>query len=107
CVMPTRVARNGTMFTSEGRISIKREQYKADPSPLDPECDCYTCKNYSKAYLRHMFLCGEILGGRLSTIHNLHFYMHLMSRARSSIKDGSWPQFRDDCLRRFGSATRA
>lgn len=107
CVMPTRVARNGTMFTSEGRISIKREQYKADPNPLDPECDCYTCKNYSKAYLRHMFLCGEILGGRLSTIHNLHFYMNLMSRARSAIKDGTWPQFRDDCLRRFGTATRA
>jgi queuine tRNA-ribosyltransferase len=101
CVIPTRVARNGTLYTWRGKVSIKRQEYKEDPSPLDAECDCYTCKNYSKAYLRHLFLSGEILGSRLNTIHNLHFYMTLMERARKAIEDGSWPQFRDDCITRF------
>lgn len=101
CVMPTRVARNGTIFTWQGKVSIKRAEYKEDPSPLDPECDCYTCTNYSKAYLRHMFLSGEILGSRLNTIHNIHFYMKLMERARAAIADGTWESFRDDCLTRF------
>jgi queuine tRNA-ribosyltransferase len=103
CVMPTRTARNGTIFTWSGRVSIKRTEYKEDPSPLDPECDCYTCKNYSKAYLRHLFLSGEILSARLNTIHNLHFYFQLMERARSSIRSGHWAAFRDDCLTRFVS----
>jgi queuine tRNA-ribosyltransferase len=101
CVMPTRVARNGTIFTWQGKVSIKRAEYKEDPSPLDPECDCYTCTNYSKAYLRHMFLSGEILGSRLNTIHNIHFYMKLMEKARAAIADGTWESFRDDCLTRF------
>lgn len=101
CVMPTRVARNGTLFTWSGRVSIKRQEYREDPSPLDPECDCYTCKNYSKAYLRHLFLVGEITSSRLNTIHNLHFYMTLMSRAREAIIEGRWTEFRDDCVRRF------
>lgn len=103
CVMPTRVARNGTLFTWRGRVSIKRTEYRADSSPLDPECDCYTCKNYSKAYLRHLFLSGEILSSRLNTIHNLHFYFTLMARARDAIIAGRWAQFRDDCLARFAS----
>lgn len=101
CVMPTRVARNGTIYTWGGKVSIKRSEYKEDPSPLDPECDCYTCKNYSKAYLRHMFLSGEILGSRLNTIHNIHFYMKLMERAREAIAEGRWAEFRDNCLTRF------
>lgn len=101
CVMPTRVARNGTIFTWQGKVSIKRAEYKEDPSALDPECDCYTCKNYSKAYLRHMFLSGEILGSRLNTIHNIHFYMKVMEKARAAIADGTWESFRDDCLTRF------
>lgn len=101
CVMPTRVARNGTIFTWQGKVSIKRSEYKEDPSPLDPECDCYTCTNYSKAYLRHMFLSGEILGSRLNTIHNIHFYMKLMEKAREAIAEGRWAAFRDDCLTRF------
>jgi len=101
CVMPTRVARNGTLFTWRGKISIKREQYKADRSPLDPECDCYTCQHYTKSYLRHLFLSGEILGARLNTIHNLYFYMSLMKKIRESIEQGSWESFRDDCIRRF------
>jgi len=101
CVMPTRVARNGTLYTWSGKVSIKRNEYREDPSPLDPECDCYTCKNYSKAYLRHLFLIGEILGSRLNTIHNLHFYMNLMARARKAIEDGTWNEYRDFCLSRF------
>lgn len=101
CVMPTRVARNGTIFTWQGKVSIKRSEYKEDPSPLDPECDCYTCTNYTKAYLRHMFLSGEILGSRLNTIHNIHFYMKLMEKAREAIAEGRWNEFRDDCLTRF------
>ena len=101
CVMPTRVARNGTLFTWQGRVSIKREQYRKDPRPLDPECDCYTCQHYSRAYLRHLFLAGEMVSGRLNTIHNLHFYLQLMRRMRQSIMDGSWESFREDCMRRF------
>lgn len=101
CVMPTRVARNGTLFTWQGKVSIKREQYKADSSPLDPECDCYTCTHYTKSYLRHLFLSGEILGSRLNTIHNLHFYMALMKKARQAIEEERWPAFRDDCVQRF------
>ncbi len=101
CVMPTRTARNGTIFTWQGRVSIKRTEYKEDPNPLDPECDCYTCKNYSKAYLRHLFLSGEILSSRLNSIHNLHFYFSLMAKAREAIREGRWAQFRDFCLTRF------
>ena len=101
CVLPTRVARNGTLYTWQGKISIKRLEYKEDSGPLDPECDCYTCKNYSRAYLRHLFLSGEILGSRLNTIHNLHFYMSLMTKAREAIEQNRWDLYRDDCLTRF------
>lgn len=101
CVMPTRVARNGTLFTWQGKVSIKRTEYKEDESPLDPECDCYTCTHYSKSYLRHLFLSGEILGSRLNTIHNLHFYMSLMKKSREAIEAGRWKEFRDFCLTRF------
>ncbi|MCB0349663.1 MAG: tRNA guanosine(34) transglycosylase Tgt [Bdellovibrionales bacterium] len=101
CVMPTRVARNGNLFTWQGKVSIKRTEYRNDPSPLDPECSCYTCKNYSKAYLRHLFMSGEILSARLNTIHNLHFYLDLMAKSRVAIKEGKWEEFRDFCLTRF------
>jgi len=101
CVMPTRVARNGTLYTWQGKVSIKRLEYREDPSPLDPECNCYTCTNYSKAYLRHLFLSGEILGSRLNSIHNLHFYMEVMRRARHAIEEGTWETYRDFCLSRF------
>ncbi len=101
CVLPTRVARNGTLYTSQGKVSIKRTEYKEDPSPLDPNCDCYTCKNYSKAYLRHLFAAGELLSLRLNTIHNLHFYLKLMAKARDAILSGTWPSFKQDCLTRF------
>lgn len=103
CVLPTRVARNGTLYTWQGKVSIKRAEYKEDPSPLDPECDCYTCKNYSKAYLRHTFLAGEIISSRLNTIHNLHFYLQVVKRARQAILEGRWEEYRDDCIKRFTS----
>jgi queuine tRNA-ribosyltransferase len=101
CVMPTRSARNGTLYTWQGKVSIKRTEFREDSSPLDPECDCYTCRNYSKAYLRHLFLSGEILSARLNTIHNLHFYFTLMKRAREAIREGRWAEYRDFCLTRF------
>ncbi len=101
CVMPTRAARNGTLFTSEGRVSIKRAEYREDSTPLDPNCSCYTCLNYSKAYLRHLFACGEMLSAVLNSIHNLSFYFHLMSESRRHILAGTWASFRDDCYRRF------
>ena len=106
CVMPTRVARNGTLFTWQGRVSIKRTEYREDPGPLDADCDCYTCKNYSKAYLRHLFLCNEILSARLNTIHNLHFYFQLMNKSREAIREGRWAAFRDFCLTRFVKVVR-
>lgn len=93
CVLPTRLARNGSLFTWRGRLSIKRQEYQRDSSPLDPECDCYTCKNYSRAYLRHLFMSGEILSARLNTIHNLYFYLELIKRARDAIKKGEWKKF--------------
>lgn len=101
CVMPTRVARNGTLFTWSGRVSIKRAEYREDKGPLDPECACYTCEKYSRAYLRHLFLSGEILSARLNTIHNLHFYLNLMGRMRGAILEGRWEEFRNHCLTRF------
>jgi queuine tRNA-ribosyltransferase len=101
CVMPTRVARNGTLYTWRGKVSIKRLEYREDPSPLDPECDCYTCTNYSKSYLRHLFLSGEILGSRLNSIHNIYFYMKLMERMRQALEEDRWEEFRDDCITRF------
>lgn len=94
CVMPTRNARNGTLFTSEGRLSIKRTEYRTDPGPLDPACGCYTCRNYSRAYLRHIFLAREILSMRLNTIHNLYFYIHFMQDMRKAISDGSFRQYK-------------
>lgn len=94
CVMPTRNARNGTLFTSHGRISIKRTEFKEDPTPPDPECDCYTCKNFSNAYLRHLFLSREILSMRLNTIHNIRFYMNFFTSLRKSIRDSEFDAFR-------------
>ncbi len=98
CVMPTRVARNGTLYTSRGKISIKREEYKEDPNPLDPLCHCYTCQNYTKAYLRHLFITGEFLGARLNSLHNLHYYFNLMSEARKAIINGNWTAYRDKII---------
>ena len=96
CVMPTRNARNGTLFTSRGRISIKREEFKKDPSPLDPDCECYTCRNFSRAYLRHMFMSREILSMRLNTLHNLYFYLEFFRKMREAISKGEFESFRKE-----------
>lgn len=94
CVMPTRNARNGTLFTSIGKISIKREEFKADKGPLDPDCECLTCRNYSRGYLRHLFMSREILSMRLNTIHNLYFYLNFFRDMRQSITEGKFMEFR-------------
>lgn len=94
CIMPTRNARNGTLFTSTGRISIKREEFKHDTAPLDPDCECPTCRNFSKAYLRHLFLSREILSMRLNTLHNLHFYQSFFRKMRAAIAQGTFASFR-------------
>lgn len=102
CVMPTRNARNGTLFTSVGKVSIKREEFKADRGPLDPACDCYTCRNYSRGYLRYLFLSREILSMRLNTIHNLHFYLQFFHDMRESIREGTFREFTEKWGRIFG-----
>jgi len=93
CVMPTRHARNGHLFTSMGVINIRNSAHQSDLAPVDPDCACYTCRNYSRSYLRHLDRCNEILGSRLNTIHNLHFYLDLMRSIRAAIAEGrlaSW-----------------
>ena len=94
CVFPTRVARNGTAITSQGRVVIRNAAYAEDFSPLDPECDCYTCRNYSRAYLRHLIRCDEIFGLRLMSLHNLHYLIKLMGRIREAILQDNYPEFR-------------
>jgi queuine tRNA-ribosyltransferase len=93
CVMPTRNARNGHLFTSEGVVKIRNAAHQEDTRPLDPACSCYTCRNYSRAYLRHLDRCNEILGARLNSIHNLHYYLALMQRIRAAIDQGRFGRF--------------
>ena len=93
CVIPTRHARNGHLFTSEGEINIRNSVHQSDLGPVDRECGCYTCRNYSRAYLRHLDRCNEILGARLNTIHNLHFYLQLMRSVREAISTGRYAAF--------------
>ncbi len=93
CVMPTRNARNGWLFTRFGDVKIKNAQHKSDTGPLDPECACYTCRNFTRAYLHHLHRVGEILGARLNTIHNLHYYQELMQGMRSAIETGTFAAF--------------
>ena len=94
CVLPTRNARNGQLFTSEGRINIKNARYAEDDGPLDPACSCYTCRTYSRAYLRHLFAAGEIGASTLNTLHNLHFYLDTLRRIREAIVFGRFESFR-------------
>jgi queuine tRNA-ribosyltransferase len=91
CVLPTRNARNGYLFTSQGKVAIKQARYLDDPAPLDPACACYTCRTFSKAYLRHLFQAGEILFSMLATLHNVHYYFGLMRQIRESIFAGTFP----------------
>ncbi len=93
CVLPSRNARNGCLFTSRGRVIIKHARYRDDPGPLDPACDCYTCRNYSRAYLRHLFQAGEILFASLATRHNLQRYLDIMGEIRQSILMGKFPSY--------------
>ena len=102
CVLPTRMARNGTALTSRGRVVIKNKQYELDFTPLDHECDCYTCKNYTRAYIRHLIRAGEILGARLMTIHNLRFLVRLMENVREAIKEDRLTEFRDEFYKKYG-----
>ena len=99
CVMPTRNARNGMLFTSRGRVVIKNSQYSTDPRPPDESCGCYTCRNYSRAYLRHLYMSREILAYHLNTIHNLYYFVGLMKSMRQAIENDSFLQFRKDFYR--------
>ncbi|HET8692370.1 MAG TPA: tRNA guanosine(34) transglycosylase Tgt [Steroidobacteraceae bacterium] len=94
CVIPTRHARNGHLFVPGGVLNIRNARHAADTGPVDPACDCYTCRHYSRAYLRHLDRCGEMLGPRLATLHNLHYYLDLMGRMRAAIAAGTFAAFR-------------
>jgi len=96
CVLPTRNARNGTLFTSRGKINIKQRRYLEDPSPVDESCRCPACRHYSRAYLRHLFHAKEILGARLNTLHNLTYYCDLMARMRRAIAERCFQSFRTE-----------
>lgn len=96
CVMPTRNARNGTLFTSSGKVVIKNSRHREDQAPVDERCGCYTCRNYSRAYLRHLFVSREILAYHLNTIHNLYYYLNLMQEIRDAIEKDSFASFRND-----------
>jgi queuine tRNA-ribosyltransferase len=103
CVMPTRNARNGHLFTRFGDVKIKNARYKLDTGPLDPSCSCYTCTQFTRSYLHHLFRHGEILGGMLNTIHNLHFYQVIMAEMRAAIETGAFNDWSDEFVRKRSS----
>ena len=105
CVIPTRHARNGQLFTSEGALNIRNSRFQADLGPIDPSCGCYACRHYSRAYLRHLQQCNEILGARLATIHNLYFYLTLMGRMRAAIEAGRFAAFAAEVASLRGAST--
>jgi queuine tRNA-ribosyltransferase len=100
CVMPTRNARNGTLFTSFGKITIKAARFTTDEAPIDPACDCYTCRTYTRAYLRHLFRARELTYFRLATLHNLHYYLELMRQMRTAILEGRFAAFKREFYRK-------
>lgn len=102
CVLPTRIARNGTALTSGGQINIKNAKYERDYSPLDSDCDCYTCRNYSRAYLRHLFKSGEIMSSMLLTEHNLHFLVNTMRGIREAIEEDRFKEHKEEFYKRYG-----
>ena len=102
CVLPTRMARHGALMTSTGRVNIHNEKYKEDFTPLDPNCDCYCCKNYTKAYLRHLHICDETFGKRLMSIHNTRFLIKIMEGAREAIKEDRFEEYMNATLAAFG-----
>lgn len=101
CVQPSRIGRHGTVFTKFGRLVIKNAKYSEDPRPLDKDCECYVCKNYSRAYIRHLFKAGEILGQRLATYHNLYFLVHLMKNARNAILEDRFEEFYNEFVKNY------
>jgi queuine tRNA-ribosyltransferase len=105
CVLPTRNARNGTLFTSSGKISIKQARYAEDPGPVDEACPCYTCRHYSRAYLRHLYLSKEILSSRLNTVHNLYYYIKLLTKIREAIQEGRLLDFYQSHTSHYGLET--
>ena len=107
CVLPTRTARNGGLFTSEGRVNINNSRYRLDARPVEQGCDCYTCANFTSAYLRHLFKSGELLGQRLASLHNLRFIVRLMEGLRVSIQAGKYTSFRQDFLERYRPTNEA
>jgi queuine tRNA-ribosyltransferase len=105
CVIPTRHARTGFLYTSTGILKIRNSRYQDDTRPIDENCQCYTCKYYSRAYIRHLDKCGEILGARLSTIHNLYFFQHLMQQIRTAIEQDRFDAFAEDFYRSYKDAS--
>tara|TARA_B110000305_G_C19365136_1_gene601543 strand:- start:1040 stop:1417 length:378 start_codon:yes stop_codon:yes gene_type:complete len=103
CVIPTRNARTGFLYTHTGIVRIRNARYADDILPIDEQCGCYTCQNYSRAYLRHLDKCGEILGARLNTIHNLYYFQVLMSRIRQAIEEDRYDRFCDEFYEQFHS----
>lgn len=103
CVLPTRIARHGALMTSKGRVNIRDKKYEEDFTPLDSECDCYCCKNFTKAYLRHLYKCDESFGKRLLSIHNVRFLIHLMEEIRRAIKEDRFLEFKEEFLKKFNS----
>ena len=101
CVLATRIARNGTAMTSAGRVVVRNSQYKEDFSPLDPECDCYCCRNFTKSYLRHLVNAGEILGAELLSLHNLRFLIRLMENMREAILEDRFMEFRRNFYEKY------
>lgn len=101
CVLPTRIARNGTAMTSQGKVVVRNASYAEDFTSLDPDCDCYTCRNYTKAYLRHLIKCNEILGARLLTIHNLHFLLKMMENVREAIREDRLLDYKKDFFEKY------
>ena len=101
CVLPTRIARNGTAFVREGKLVVKNGKYKADYRPIEEGCDCYACKHYTRSYIRHLINAGEMLGATLISIHNLHFLTHLAAEARQAILEDRFPEFKDNFLSKF------
>lgn len=102
CVLPTRIARNGSLMTSRGRLVVKNAKFKKDWAPIDEKCDCYACQNYSRAYIRHLFQTNEILGIRLATIHNLRFIIHLMEQIREAIREDNLLEFKEAFFEEYG-----
>jgi queuine tRNA-ribosyltransferase len=107
CALPTRVARNGAIFTGRGRVNIRKAAYATAEGPLDPDCDCFTCRNFSAGYVNHLFRAGELLALRLATVHNLRFIANLVGAARRSVLEGSFPAFREDFLAGYRTTDEA